>query len=84
MYSALSEPEIAERLDTAEHQSFHEKPFPQFAERAPRPASVLLPLTWVENDWYLLYTRRTDLLEHHKGQVSFPGGASDPQKLGPG
>ncbi len=83
MYSHLSEAEIAARLDTAEHQSFHEKPFPQFAERAPRAAAVLLPLTIVDDEWYLLYTRRTDIVEHHKGQVSFPGGATDPEDAGP-
>ena len=83
MYAPLTETEITARLDIAEHQSFHEKPFPQFADRAPRSAAVLLPLTWVENEWYLLYTRRTDIMEHHKGQVSFPGGATDPQDTGP-
>jgi 8-oxo-dGTP pyrophosphatase MutT (NUDIX family) len=83
MYFPLTESEIAARLDIAEHQSFHEKPFPQFAGRAPRAAAVLLPLTWVGNECYVLYTRRTDVMEHHKGQVSFPGGATDPQDSGP-
>ena len=83
MYFTLTEAEMVARLETAEHQSFHEKPFPQFAERAPRAAAVLLPLTWVKDEWYLLYTRRTDIVEHHKGQVSFPGGAADPQDTNP-
>src|SRR5512133_1219195 len=76
MYSDLSEAEIAARLELAKHQSFHEKPFPQFAERPARAAAVLLPLTRMGNEWYVLYTRRTDIVEHHKGQVSFPGGAA--------
>jgi 8-oxo-dGTP pyrophosphatase MutT (NUDIX family) len=25
----------------------------------------------------LLFTKRTDTMEHHKGQISFPGGAAD-------
>ncbi len=79
MYTDLSEKEIRLRLDEAEHESFHEKPFPQFAERPARAASVLLPLTRVDDEWYMLYTRRTDRVEHHKGQVSFPGGAADPE-----
>ncbi len=40
-------------------------------------AAVLVPLVWQDHEWHLLYTRRTDTLESHKGQVSFPGGACD-------
>ena len=40
-------------------------------------AAVLVPLTYVNNEWHLLFTRRTDRVQSHKGQVSFPGGACD-------
>jgi 8-oxo-dGTP pyrophosphatase MutT (NUDIX family) len=40
-------------------------------------AAVLVPLVWQDDEWHLLYTRRTDRVESHKGQVSFPGGACD-------
>lgn len=40
-------------------------------------AAVLVPLVYFENEWNILYTRRTDRVESHKGQVSFPGGACD-------
>ena len=40
-------------------------------------AAVLVPLASVDGEWHLLYTRRTDRVESHKGQVSFPGGACD-------
>jgi 8-oxo-dGTP pyrophosphatase MutT (NUDIX family) len=83
MYSLLNEFEIAARLNIAEHLTFHEQPFPQFSGRRPRAAAVLLPLARMDNDWHLLYTRRTDNLEHHKGQVSFPGGATDPEDKTP-
>lgn len=42
-----------------------------------RNAAVLVPLTYVQDEWHLLFTRRTDRVQSHKGQVSFPGGASD-------
>lgn len=48
-----------------------------------RPAAVLIPLLRLNGDWHVLYTRRTDLVESHKGQVSFPGGAADPGDSGP-
>ena len=40
-------------------------------------AAVLVPLVWREDEWHLLYTRRTQTVENHKGQVSFPGGVCD-------
>jgi len=40
-------------------------------------AAVLVPLIWDANEWHLLFTRRTEKVESHKGQVSFPGGGCD-------
>ncbi|NWF65326.1 MAG: CoA pyrophosphatase [Chloroflexi bacterium] len=40
-------------------------------------AAVLVPLVYFSKEWHVLYTRRTDQVEAHKGQVSFPGGACD-------
>ena len=44
-----------------------------------RPAAVLIPIYWYAGDWNLLYTRRTESVESHRGQVSFPGGAIEPE-----
>jgi 8-oxo-dGTP pyrophosphatase MutT (NUDIX family) len=49
-----------------------------YADLALQPAAVLVPLLRRAGAWHLLYTRRTDSVEHHKSQVSFPGGRSDP------
>ena len=40
-------------------------------------AAVLVPLLWADDQWNLLFTRRTERVESHKGQVSFPGGGCD-------
>ena len=41
-------------------------------------AAVLVPLVNRHGAWDLLFTRRTDTVENHKGQVAFPGGAVEP------
>ncbi len=43
------------------------------------PAAVLLLLYEKADEPYVVLTRRTEDVEHHKGETSFPGGAFDPQ-----
>jgi 8-oxo-dGTP pyrophosphatase MutT (NUDIX family) len=76
----LSEHEIAERLQAAiagdpASDGFSEIDLTQ--ETRLKCAAVLIPLVWHDEEWHILYTRRTDTVESHKGQVSFPGGACD-------
>jgi 8-oxo-dGTP pyrophosphatase MutT (NUDIX family) len=40
-------------------------------------AAVLIPLLFKEGAWHVLVTQRTQTLEHHPGQISFPGGACE-------
>ncbi len=44
------------------------------AEHLP-PAAVLLPLYEKGGEYYILLTKRTEEVQYHKGQISFPGGA---------
>ena len=46
-------------------------------------AAVLLPLAWWKDGWQLVFTRRTEVVEHHKGQVSFPGGSCNADERTP-
>lgn len=46
-------------------------------------AAVLIPLARNGDGWHLLFTRRTERVDSHKGQVSFPGGACDPGETTP-
>ena len=43
----------------------------------PRHAAVLVPFLRKKNSWHLLFTKRTDKLVEHSGQVAFPGGQLD-------
>ena len=46
-------------------------------------AAVLIPLVWWKDEWHLVFTRRTEVVEHHKGQVSFPGGSCNVDETTP-
>ncbi len=50
---------------------------------APRPAAVLLLLYPQDGELHLPLTLRAGHLPTHKGQVSLPGGATDPTDAGP-
>lgn len=42
-----------------------------------RRAGVLVPIFERDGAAHLLLTKRTDTVEHHKGQISFPGGRQE-------
>jgi len=42
-----------------------------------RRAAVLAPLFVREGMLWIVFTRRTETVEHHRGQISFPGGAEE-------
>ncbi|MCC6147989.1 MAG: CoA pyrophosphatase [Anaerolineaceae bacterium] len=48
-----------------------------------RPAAVLVPVFCFAGEWNLLLTRRTETVNDHKSQVSFPGGAAEPEDASP-
>lgn len=37
-----------------------------------------MPLFEAAGEYHLLFTKRTERLNHHRGEISFPGGAADP------
>ena len=46
-----------------------------------KPAAVLVPLFYVGKELHILFTRRSNKVLYHKGQISFPGGR--PHKIDP-
>ena len=46
-------------------------------QRTYKHAGVLVPIFEQGGDYIILFTKRTDKVEHHKGQISFPGGSVD-------
>jgi 8-oxo-dGTP pyrophosphatase MutT (NUDIX family) len=43
------------------------------------PAAVLLPLFEKGGNYHLVFTKRTETVNYHKGQFSFPGGRTHPE-----
>ncbi len=79
----LSEDEIRARLQMAHTSSTTDGYTTPSSSTAPKCAAVLVPLLKQDNQWHLLFTRRTDQVENHKNQVSFPGGACDQEEMTP-
>ena len=52
-------------------------------ERALTPAAVLVPLVERAEGYTVLLTQRTAHLEHHAGQISFPGGRAEAEDESP-
>lgn len=49
-------------------------------EGPPRIAAILMLFIWIEEEWHLLYIRRTEIEgDRHSGQVAFPGGGKESQ-----
>jgi len=45
----------------------------------PVPAAVLVPLFLEGGEYQILFTKRTEQLNHHRGEISFPGGVCHPE-----
>lgn len=55
-----------------------EKPLPAFnPDLIHRPAAVLIPFVCVDENWHLLFTKRTNGVAKHQGEISFPGGGAE-------
>ncbi|MDR7402496.1 MAG: CoA pyrophosphatase [Armatimonadota bacterium] len=59
------------------------RPRKEVTEPGLRRAAVLLALLSRGGEVAVLLTRRTEVVEHHKGQISLPGGTADPADRGP-
>lgn len=46
-------------------------------------AAVLLPFTYRDNEIVILFTKRTNLVNSHQNQISFPGGAIEDKDNNP-
>ena len=79
MSSVVIPDDLGNLLLQWEQQSkfYTEIPKPFFDGQSLYPAAVLMPLFVTDDGWHLLYTRRTNHVGTHQGEVSFPGGAAD-------
>ncbi len=61
--------ELRKKLSSRERKIIDHPPFSH--------AAVLVPLYQKEGECHLLFTKRSDQVKHHKGEISFPGGMVD-------
>jgi 8-oxo-dGTP pyrophosphatase MutT (NUDIX family) len=72
-------PDLPARL----REALAARPLTVEVEWSARPAAVLVPLYRSDGQWNALFTRRTESVDSHRGQVSFPGGRIEPGDAGP-
>ncbi len=51
---------------------------PEFTDTGAVPAAVLVPLFFKDGQCHILFTKRTEHVPKHRGEISFPGGAFEP------
>ena len=57
------------------HETMMVKPrYKSIEKKTSIPAAVLILLYPIKNKWHFFLTKRTNTVEHHKGQISLPGG----------
>ena len=57
------------------HETMMVKPrYKSTVKKTSIPAAVLILLYPIKNKWHFFLTKRTNTVEHHKGQISLPGG----------
>jgi 8-oxo-dGTP pyrophosphatase MutT (NUDIX family) len=59
-------------------QAIGRRPAVEIAAPEHRRASVLIPLVRDGDDWSLVFSRRSENLVAHSGQIAFPGGSVEP------
>jgi len=62
---------IKSKLQEHKHKTY------KYADVPYKKAAVLIPIFFKNSQAHLLFTKRTEKVEHHKGQISFPGGMHD-------
>lgn len=65
-------------LLTALREGLRSTPARDLPPHPHRRAAILVPVFERDGIPHLLLTKRTDTVEHHKGQISFPGGGEEP------
>ena len=69
-------------LDTARIvRALADSPPRKIEKKGLHPAAVLLPVYLREQEATVLFTRRTEHLKHHQGEISFPGGRWHPNDV---
>lgn len=46
-----------------------------------KPSAILIPIYDQDGRFFILFTKRTELVHYHKGEISFPGGGYHPDDI---
>ena len=76
--NSLTPQNISDKLTNNHSQEINNPYPPGLHKDNPRSAAVLIPMLRENDEWHLLFIRRTNIQgDMHSGQVAFPGGGMD-------
>jgi 8-oxo-dGTP pyrophosphatase MutT (NUDIX family) len=55
-------------------EALSQRPKIPFQDVSRKSSAVLIPVYFQNGQYYILFTRRTEKVRYHKGEISFPGG----------
>jgi 8-oxo-dGTP pyrophosphatase MutT (NUDIX family) len=68
---------VKERLK----QALSQRQKSRIVDASRAPSAVLVPICDKQGEYYILFTKRTETVQYHKGQISFPGGAYEEEDV---
>jgi 8-oxo-dGTP pyrophosphatase MutT (NUDIX family) len=60
-----------------------QSPKVKISDEKRKPSSVLVPIYYLQRKYFIVFTKRTNLVQYHKGEISFPGGGYHPEDSKP-
>lgn len=70
---------MPQKLEPKLKQALARRQKSRIVDASRKLAAILVPIYYKDGEYYILFTKRTEQVTYHKGEISFPGGACEEQ-----